>query len=102
MVAPAMLLLEETAAATVNRDPETPHEREFHAEFSAPLKEAIAAFHSAVPTNFDPGSRPAAAVLEPLQALASKIERRCRCALDKQTRSSSSLALIGDVRADIP
>lgn len=79
VVAPAVLLLEQTAAATISREPETPHEREFHAEFSAPLTEAIAAFRSAVPTDFRAGSRPAIEVLEPLQALASKIERRCRC-----------------------
>ena len=79
MVAPAVLLLEQTAVATLDREPETPNEREFHAEFLAPLKEAIAAFRSAVPTNFGAGGRPAAEVLAPVQALASNIERRCRC-----------------------
>ncbi|CAL8462813.1 g2346 [Coccomyxa elongata] len=102
MVAPAMLLLEQTAAATVNRDPETPHEREFHAEFSAPLKEAIAAFHSAVPTNFDAGSRPAATVLEPLQALASKIERRCRATQVKLADVSPRLAALSASAIPVP
>ncbi|BDA50909.1 probable serine/threonine-protein kinase SMG1 at C-terminar half [Coccomyxa sp. Obi] len=102
MVAPALLLLEQTAAATISRRPETPHEREFHAEFSAPLKEAIAAFHSAVPTNIDAGSRPAAAVLEPLQALASKIERRCRATQVKLADVSPRLAALSASAIPVP
>ncbi len=78
MMAPAVLMLDQTAAATISREPQTPHERAFHASFSAALTDAIAAFRGAGPPLFNAGSRPAANLLEPLHALAGSIERRCR------------------------
>lgn len=78
VMGPAVLLLDQTAAATVQCEPQTPHERAFHATFSTPLSDAIAAFRSSPTPTFEAGNRAAATLLEPLLALSGKIERRCR------------------------
>lgn len=74
-MAPTFLMLEQTAAATIEREPETEHERTFCAVYAERLRDAVQALHQA-PLAAHPGD--AAAAFAPLKKLAAELDKICR------------------------
>jgi hypothetical protein len=96
MMAPAISLLEHTAASTIQRDPETGHERTFHAEFREELLSAVESLRGASSAAV-PGDAPAA--LEPFKQLAARIQERCRHACPFQASPVTAYLPHGSLQA---